>query len=253
MGVADLPTMAEVEAARRGKPLTIVPRRGRRRLQSKKVCPVCQQSFQPWGTRQIACSPKCGGEARRLKTRSARPCSQCGVKFLPRRQRNGAWQKLCSAACRSERDRPSMITVTCSECFRTFRRIAGKHSKRYRRQFCNAVCRSKFVRGENHALYRGDCDPNRGRRWVRLANSIRERDSHQCRRCGKSESDNGRKLDVDHVLPWRSFEDKALANNPRNLVALCKQCHNQKTTIIEPAWLRGDGLAMQQYRTAVGL
>lgn len=98
-------------------------------------------------------------------------------------------------------------------------------------------------------MFRGDKDPNRGANWNRLADAIRERDGYTCRRCGISECGTIRreKMSVDHVKPWRSFEDKALANHPDNLVSLCRKCHSRKTTVVERAWLRGDVLAWKQW------
>ncbi len=225
-------------------------RRMERQIAKQQPCPICQKPIRH--ARAKSCSPKCGGRLRKLKNRPERPCVTCGKAFLPRQHR-GVWAKCCSSKCQRAYIAPVQILVTCAQCARQFHRRDGQHVRRYRVHFCNIVCRGKFVRGENHALYRGDCDPNRGRRWTVLAESIRQRDSYQCRRCGKTQAENGRKLDVDHVKPWRAFEDKAEANDPANLVTLCKTCHRRKTNVAERAWLKGDVLAMQQYRQAVGL
>jgi 5-methylcytosine-specific restriction endonuclease McrA len=102
-------------------------------------------------------------------------------------------------------------------------------------------------------MYRGNADPNRGGEWRRLAEQIRTRDRHTCQRCGTTQLTNGRKLDVDHIRPWRSFTDKRQANDPTNLISLCKRCHRHKTATIERQWLKGDRLAMLQYEKAVKL
>jgi len=52
--------------------------------------------------------------------------------------------------------------------------------------------------------------------------------------------------------PWREFDDEAEANNPNNLVSLCRRCHAKKARY-ENRWLRGDGLALQEYRRFIGL
>jgi 5-methylcytosine-specific restriction endonuclease McrA len=96
-------------------------------------------------------------------------------------------------------------------------------------------------------------DPNRGPAWLKLAAAIRKRDGYICQRCNKTQDENGQKLDVDHIKPWRLFDDAAEANDPANLTSLCKRCHNLKTTVIERKYLKGDVLAMRQYEKAVKL
>jgi 5-methylcytosine-specific restriction endonuclease McrA len=107
--------------------------------------------------------------------------------------------------------------------------------------------------GPQNPGYRGTQDANRGTGWYRLAASIRKRDGYICRRCRRTQVENGKSLDVDHIKPWRSFENKADANDPSNLASLCRRCHCHKTTSIEAKWLRGDVLAMQQYERAIAL
>jgi predicted HNH restriction endonuclease len=62
--------------------------------------------------------------------------------------------------------------------------------------------------------------------------------------------ENGQRLSVDHVIPWRTFTDEAAANAGTNLVALCRSCHAKKQRA-ESLWLRGDVLDMQRYQAAV--
>ena len=99
---------------------------------------------------------------------------------------------------------------------------------------------------------KGDKDRKRGAGWKELAESIRERDGHKCRRCGEPERD-GVTLAVDHIKPWRSFTDKTLANHPDNLVALCVSCHGAKTMTVELAWLKGDVLGWQRFVASLHL
>jgi 5-methylcytosine-specific restriction endonuclease McrA len=149
-------------------------------------------------------------------------------------------------------ERPQFVQVTCEQCARIFRRTHGA-VKRVKRIFCNRVCRRKFFVGANSPNYRGGHDPNRGCHWISLAAKIRKRDDYTCLRCGMTQVENGRKLDVDHIKPWRSFEDKNEANEPSNLASLCKRCHRIKSATIERDWLRGDRLGMLQYEKAVRL
>jgi len=142
--------------------------------------------------------------------------------------------------------------VECRQCGKSFRRTAAA-VKRSVNVFCGMACFAAFNVGENHVLFRGDKDPNRGAKWNKLAATIRHRDAYTCRRCGKCEYGLTEKLSVDHVRPWRSFDDKALANNPDNLVSLWRACHSHKTTVVEAAWLRGDVIAWKQWVVSLSL
>lgn len=143
-----------------------------------------------------------------------------------------------------------MLTVQCAQCGNGFKRTAGA-VKRAKRSFCSKACGYAFNVGENSPMFRGDKDPNRGAAWNRIAESIRVRDGHKCKRCEKPQGKE--KLSVDHVRPWRTFKDKELANHPDNLVSLCRRCHSYKTTTIERAWLRGDRIAWLQWVRSLSL
>ncbi len=120
-------------------------------------------------------------------------------------------------------------------------------------RFCCLACRTAFWIGPQHPSFLGNTDPNRGNGWKRLAASIRKRDGYRCRRCRRTQLENGHSLDVDHIKPWRSFVNKAEANDPANLASLCDKCHCYKTARIERQWLRGDVLAMQEHERAIKL
>lgn len=181
--------------------------------------------------------------SRPLKPRPA--CGHCGqpVKWPT--------NKFCSRAClsahrasrcRREQQRP------CDACGTLF--VASlKHLKKAR--FCSSRCCAQFFTGDRHPLWRGGSRSYRGVGWKRLAAAIRRRDDDRCRCCGKSQTENGTTLAVDHIRPWRSFDDKHQANHPDNLVTLCGACHARKTTVAERQWLRGDVLAFRQFERNV--
>lgn len=118
--------------------------------------------------------------------------------------------------------------------------------------FCSPKCSREFHVAVNNSNWRGGGDSGRGKGWSRLAEKIRARDGFSCRWCGKSQEQNRRRLSVDHVRPWREFEVEQEANDPANLVSLCQSCHGKKLGL-ENKWLRGDGLALQEYRRFVGI
>lgn len=211
-------------------------------------CVVCGKatgvSGRPPGQRKT-CSAKCGYELRKRTTRPQRSCNHCGEMYWPQ----GSFRvKFCSRKCyiADIGTRRAMLTATCMECGSKFKRTAAA-LKRVRHAFCGNACVRKFFVGEKSPMFRGDKDPNRGAAWNRRAEAIRERDGYSCRRCGLCQTGNGQKLSVDHVKPWRSFEDKDAANHPSNLVSLCRSCHNFKTSTVERAWLRGDRVAYLQW------
>lgn len=197
--------------------------------------------------------PGCGHCKRKLRTRHPKACKHCGAEFWPYRHNRGM-SKFCGAKCyyASRAHRPRMLEAACAHCGATFRRTAAALRRR-KQVFCSRVCARDFNRGANSALYRGDRDTHRGAEWNRIAERIRDRDGRCCRACGRTEAENKQKLSVDHVIPWRAFENKLEANDESNLVSLCRSCHQKKTIGAERRWLRGDVLGLQAYRVNVGI
>lgn len=222
-----------------------------RRRYQKRDCPVCHRRMD--GAR-LTCSAACGYRFRKLRARKQKTCPICQSTFWP--VKHGAlWSKYCSKACYTAKqsERLAMVAVSCAYCARTFRRTRAA-VKRVDNAFCNKVCASKFLSGENHPHWRGGHDPNRGPAWLKIAASIRERDNFTCRRCGRTQAENGQKLDVDHIVPWRQFKGRPdVANDPRNLVSLCKRCHCIKTSKFEKAYLVGDCCGMSAYELSISL
>jgi predicted nucleic acid-binding Zn ribbon protein len=221
----------------------------KRAIKPRATCQICGKKA-PIPS-QKSCSAKCAYLLRKLRTRSLKTCSVCGVEYFPSLRLGRG--KYCSLRCyNTVRTGAAFVTLTCEHCGKTFQRRQVR-TRPQAHVFCSKECFGGFNVGERNHWYRGGSDPNRGASWLKVAASIRERDGYCCRRCGKSQAENGRRLDVDHIRPWRLFHSAAEANNPTNLVALCGACHKSKTAGAERAWLRGDVLAMQQYERAVNL
>lgn len=214
-----------------------------------KPCVVCGKPGSPNGK---TCSAKCGYAYRKSHSRGTRQCPHCREWFTKPKSTLRSQGKYCSRPCflAVHNLRPQMKTVACETCGGKFKRTAAALA-RTARHFCSTRCWSELVRGEEHQAYRGGSDPNRGSNWQKLAESIRVRDGHRCRRCNKTQEENGQKLSVDHVIPWRSFTDKALANVESNLVSLCRACHSWKSHTAERRWLKGDVLGLAQYIRSV--
>lgn len=224
----------------------------KQRWHAIRDCPVCHRQMQ--GSRHT-CSKVCGYTFRKLKARRPKACPICKREFWPVKRGGVVAMRYCSRACWKVKasERLAMVQVTCAQCARIFRRTKGA-VKRVENVFCNKVCRAKFTTGENHPHWRGGHDANRGPAWRKLAAEIRDRDEHICRRCGRTETENKQKLDVDHIVPWRAFPGRPdVANDPRNLVALCKRCHRIKTSTAERDYLKGDCYEMAKYERAISL
>lgn len=218
----------------------------------QKPCVVCGGTLPDrvvW-SRNKTCSAKCGYELRKRTLRPQRACVHCHTMYWPQTKQ---LLKYCSRRCYLAEVglRPAFVTVACTLCGAKTRRTLAA-VKRVVHTFCSQACSRTFYSGANSPVYRGDKDPNRGAAWNRLAESIRLRDCYHCRRCGNSQTDD-EKLSVDHIRPWRSFTDKALANDPDNLASLCRECHSYKTHTVEQAWLRGDVLAWKQWVASLSL
>lgn len=219
-----------------------------------RPCPVCggnRLQKRQTGLGSKTCSAKCGYLLRKSRTRKPRLCSVCGVSYFPG-GRHGT--KFCSRKCFGVKasERPMLLSASCEVCGASFKRTAAA-LKRVSHSFCGQACRARFMSGENHPMFRGDKDPNRGAAWNTRAEGIRVRDGHKCKRCGLTQEANGQKLSVDHIRPWRSFADKAVANEPENLASLCRKCHSFKTSTVEKAWLRGDVIAWKQWVASLSL
>jgi 5-methylcytosine-specific restriction endonuclease McrA len=223
-----------------------VPKPTRRAVIRKRLkpCPVCGGARTNSETK--TCSRKCGNELRRKTV--TRTCGQCGREHQAHTYPGAIRQKYCSIKCYRvvQNQRPAFITVACFMCGATFKRTLAA-VKRGKRSFCSRDCMAKFKVGPNNVAWRGGSDPNRGKRWEKIAQSIRERDGLRCKRCDMTQEANGVRLSVDHIRPWRSFTDENEANHPDNLVSLCKGCHAVKTQKVESAWLRGDVLGWKQW------
>lgn len=218
----------------------------------RAACVVCGDRITcKMGRYQRTCSAKCGYALLKSKARRQKPCKHCGLLFWPVRQPTGLYETWCSRACydaaRSER---RWVRVACEQCGIGLVRERRTRSKV---AYCSKECQHKHLVGPAHPLFRGDADPNRGRGWKRLAKQIRLRDNNTCLRCGSTQAEHARLMPVDHIKPWRLFENKDEANDPSNLATLCPKCHGYKTSYAERRYLLGDVMAYEQFKASLTL
>lgn len=187
-------------------------------------CVMCgQPTRHAWSTRCRRCSHL---------ARPRLPCTHCGSPIPP-------WRRYCSVACYGAHKRRRVLTK-CAQCDKAIERFPAQ-MLRNKRHFCSARDQDLFQRGENHPYFKGSTDQPRGTGWRLIASKIRDRDGHMCRRCGVLETDNGRRLSIDHIIPLREFNGDLLrANSHENLISLCALCHGLKTTAEKRRWHKGD-------------
>lgn len=68
-----------------------------------------------------------------------------------------------------------------------------------------------------------------GANWTKQRDRCLERDSGQCRICGKTESEIGRKPAVHHIRPRIEYDESEWLkyNDLSNLITLCHSCHGK--------------------------
>ena len=170
-------------------------------------------------------------------------CPDCGVEFLKSRRdlrRNCHTLCLSCAVYRTnfrpisdipdqliileqdtgERSRGGGIIaeVQCPDCGCIRRVTKGCLS-----QTLSSRCNSCNQSGKKHWHWKGGVSYYRGPDWGKIASAIRQRDGHTCQYPGCQEAlgNNGRLLDVHHIIPYRETQD----NSSGNLIALCMSHH----------------------------
>jgi len=118
------------------------------------------------------------------------------------------------------------VGLTCEWCGDDFETHPCEADAKY----CSASCRSTAVSTEMWESRERPDEPAQlyyGPNWEDRRDAVRKRDGHQCRACGRPESEMDRELQVHHIRPFRTFEDRERANRMNNLVALCVACHSR--------------------------
>ncbi len=89
-----------------------------------------------------------------------------------------------------------------------------------------AIAQSMEMAGEANMNWQGGYEPYYGPGWRKTRRAVWARDT-VCQRCGMTPEQNGKALDVHHIVPFRSFGivRHEEANALSNLTALCHDCH----------------------------
>src|SRR5262249_18528983 len=85
---------------------------------------------------------------------------------------------------------------------------------------------SRTMTGENSLTWRGGYEPYYGPSWPAAKRAARRRDP-VCQHCGLTREQNGKALDVHHIVPFPAFgvARHEEANALHNLRVLCPPCH----------------------------
>lgn len=222
---------------------------GRQKNSEQLTCAQCQQQFftskYEVNKGRKYCSKKCVGISQ------AKPltviCENCGIEFTKMAGRTCQKSKhhFCTRGCRGEWMKGKTgathplyksIEVQCNACGATFMR-EPRHATTYEHNYCNRDCamigQSKERSGPNHPRWKGGYRPGyRGPNWNTQSETARCRDGYKCQHCGITQKRNRRKLDVHHIVPFRSFnyipginDNYLQANTLSNLLTLCTGCH----------------------------
>lgn len=210
----------------------------------ERSCPVCTTLYLAdpkrlkWG-RQTTCSRACSYVLRSQERQVNKDfeCFYCKTIFTRKPfQKARTENPFCSQGCyknaRIEKlidtSRPvtsPIISFTCENCDKVVTlRESQKGGSRLR--FCSADCANTWHSGENHNNWKGgNYRGYYGSNWTRQRRLARKRDDYTCQRCGISQQDYGKKLDVHHIVRFADFTDYRQANRLENLISLCHTCH----------------------------
>ena len=77
---------------------------------------------------------------------------------------------------------------------------------------------------EHESLWNNEIN-DYGRNWPVIRSEIIRRDQFTCQLCGIQTEEKS--LQVHHIVPFRNFANLESANQPENLITLCKNCHHR--------------------------
>lgn len=214
------------------------------RTLATQVCPQCEKpfSFHPsvYRNGRVHCSKACEKAA----ARTTAICPTCGKEFWYHRK----WKRVhCSVACagkgraeqrrgipqphahRAYPERKRQVALVCEICSKPFS-VQTNESKG--RRFCSNACKAKWQEtalagSSNNNWQGGEAVYYYGPNWRAQRRNARHRDNYACQRCGATEDQLGKQLDVHHIKPFGHFglEFYQDANRLANLVSLCVSCH----------------------------
>lgn len=162
-------------------------------------------------------------------------CDACGVEFQRERSTFNPDSRFyyCSRKCArvgQTKHYPATDNwneVQCEQCGKKM--LRPQWWKKNKRTFCDRSCFAKWKSenwaGSDNPVWRGGHLDYYGPNWTRQARRARQRDNHSCQRCGITETQLGKALDVHHIRRFADFTLYSEANRLDNLVCYCHSCH----------------------------
>lgn len=200
-----------------------------------RPCTCCGKEFRPQKSNAKYCSLEC----RQNHCRVTIPCIYCGKEFV-KRKKDTRQQDFCSKECKSASVR---VDCTCKQCGKEFTLTIGKINNGQKGVFCSNKCQGEWMSnnltGENSTRWRGGTVRYYGPDWERQRDIARKRDNYTCQDCGITEKEFGKKLEVHHKKPFKSFgyipiknDNHKQANDLSNLITLCIPCHKRAEKLV---------------------
>lgn len=98
------------------------------------------------------------------------------------------------------------IQNTCKFCEETFGVIPAVSDQVFCSIRCKAEWQSENLTGENSPTWKGGYETYYGPDFRQQRRKARKRDNYTCRRCGITEEELERQLDVHHIVPFRNLD-----------------------------------------------
>lgn len=210
-------------------------------------CEYCGKSESIIANSKSVASRFCSRECYDNHRTESRPmCSHCGDR-IPSGYKKESKNHFCSPSCRTSFYQPKhKPCINCGSVFTPIRfdRIYKKWAGHKTGKTCSAKCHNEWIRnnperkrkigvaftGAKHHNWQGgksaiNTRVHRGSGWESTAEKARDRDGRVCKACGKTEIENGRRMDVHHIKAYHDVNDTKKANRMSNLISLCRVCH----------------------------
>ncbi|MWG36590.1 HNH endonuclease [Halomarina oriensis] len=234
------------------------------------TCDWCGETHErfPSDKSRRFCSPKChmewrsegldmGGKANPAwGGREDIECESCGDVFqVP--TGNTAGRRFCSQSCAGDwlSDRAgeahplrNRVELECAECGDTFEETPSRASTRVCCGYeCASERRSRLYSGEGHPNWRGGKSIYDAVKkllgpvpFPSARAETRASTGGECEWCDTTREENGRALDVHHIVPIMAGGNHA----QENLMALCRSCHRTAELytreLLHPVLVEGD-------------
>lgn len=204
-----------------------------------RTCADCGVEFYDEKARRTYCED-CDAEAGEKNGNYANAtertrCAECGDSFeyYPF-NKDGVYCPDCvekaDGVVPTEDSAVARIEVHCENCDATLECHPSRVESSSYGEFCDLDWYGEWVSGNvvgtSHQQWEGG-QIQYGTAWWQVRRAAWERDGYECQLCGAGREQIGRRPDVHHIKPVRSFDDPSAAHHLENVVCLCRSCHRR--------------------------